>query len=84
MLGGDFEQRGVRKHEITLVFHVEHAGGGPDPDGLGSLEDHLAFEWVIAAEMPSAGVLPPEVAEWAARKAPEDRALDWLSLTEAD
>jgi len=79
-----FKQRGVRKHEITLVFHVEHTGGGPDPDQIVSLEDHIAFEWAAAAELPAAGVLPPEVAEWAARRAAGDRSLDWLSLVQVD
>lgn len=48
-----FEQQGrsgkvKQKHEINMVFHVEHASGGW-PDEPSTLEDHIRFEWIEPA-----------------------------------
>lgn len=60
-----FEQKGRKRHEINLVFHVEH--DGPDaksPPPVPSLESHIAFEWVRLDALHSTDVRPMWLAEW--------------------
>jgi len=65
-----FTQKGKPKHEITVVFHVEHVfpGGTGDsaPPPLKSQEDHLAFEWVPIASVVDLDIRPQAMKAWLA------------------
>ena len=58
-----FDQRGTARHELNLLFHVEHASGDW-PETIQSQEDHIAFDWIDIAAVPEANVLPKSVAAW--------------------
>lgn len=58
-----FEQRGTRRHEYSLVFHVEHTGGSW-PESVESRERRLGFEWVERAALVDADVRPTAVKAW--------------------
>lgn len=64
-----FVQKGKPRHEVNLVFHVEH-GSGPWPDTCPSLEDHIAFDWVDLAAVQEARILPTAMAAWLAAGGP--------------
>jgi len=77
-----FTQRGVKKHEITLVFHVEHAEQGGRRPGVTSREEHLGFEWVPQGELAGAGFVPERMASWFAEDHGPERGADWYSIRE--
>jgi len=52
-----FRQGKRIKHELLLVFHVEHAGG-PWPAAVQSREEPIAFEWVDLAAIVDLDVRP--------------------------
>lgn len=56
-----FVQSGAVRHEINVMFHVEHLAGieplGPVP----SAEDHIAFEWLDLAGAASADIRPASI-----------------------
>ena len=67
-----FVQKGKDRHELSLMFHVEHiadpdhpaadAGGGlPE---VRSLEDQIAFEWVEIAALPETDLRPLGIKAW--------------------
>ncbi len=71
-----FTQHGKRRHEITTVFHVEHAGesheewgvdrekkGGPPP-AVASMEDKIAFEWIDREQLESCDLRPECMRKW--------------------
>ncbi len=66
-----FHDGKVRRHEINIVFHVEHVGiaGSPQPDPPPSAEKHIAFEWVPLAGIASLDVRPGRAREWLAAHA---------------
>lgn len=68
-----FHDGKVRRHEINILFHVEHIGvpGAPQPDPAPSIEKHIAFEWVPLADIAARDVRP-------------DRARDWLAAHASD
>lgn len=68
-----FHDGKVRRHEINILFHVEHVGvaGAPQPDPAPSVEKHIAFEWVPLAGIEARDVRP-------------DRARAWLAAHAAD
>ncbi|MAY74441.1 MAG: hypothetical protein CMJ31_06900 [Phycisphaerae bacterium] len=57
-----FRQGGCDRHELNLVFHVEHTPGAE----ARSLETKIAFEWMDAAALVASDVRPPAVADWLA------------------
>lgn len=57
-----FAQQGAPRHEINLVFHMEHEGPWPDP--LPSLEPAIAFEWTPLGELETARLLPERMRCW--------------------
>ena len=80
-----FEQGGKARHEISLVFHVEHLGDSgsdqPQQGGAGetgipagtvieSAEDHIGFEWVRIAELPETDLRPAIIRDWIAGAEP--------------
>lgn len=84
-----FDQNGKPRHEIDLVFHVEHArrSGLTDQDVIDqteSLEPNLAFEWVDLAAIPDLDVRPEVIRAWLASAGAvesEDRP-PWISSVE--
>ncbi len=77
---GTFTQKGQSKHELNLVFHVEHPHP-PDrshvPDEIKSKEDHIAFEWVDLAAAVDLDIRPLVIKAWLASGAPA--GLSWVS-----
>ncbi len=70
-----FTQKGKPRHEVTLVFHVEHAvlpGGTPLPLGatdapvpeVPSLESQIEFVWIEAAALAEVDLRPVSVKAW--------------------
>jgi 8-oxo-dGTP pyrophosphatase MutT (NUDIX family) len=62
-----FLQRGKPRHELNVVFHVEHgfaaAGDGPPP-AVKPRESHIDFEWVHADRLDGIHLRPPVLAAW--------------------
>ena len=82
-----FEQRGKPRHELNLLFHVEHTSEDW-PETVKSQEDHIAFDWIDIAAIPEAGVVPDAVAAWIMAGGPgthlDRHAQAWFSYDEAD
>ena len=79
---GAFIQKGSGKHELNLVFHVEHPHPNPNhphplPDEVKSKEDHIAFEWVDLAAAVDLDIRPLVIKAWLASGAPV--GLSWVS-----
>ncbi len=80
-----FDQKGKRRHEYTLMFHVEHAtdeAGNPitplsTPEPA---EPDLAFEWWSLERLDQANIRPAELAAWLASLAHETPQPGWLSI----
>lgn len=71
-----FTQKGRTRHEVNLMFHVEHgpagspqSASGASPPPVQSLEPHIAFEWVRLAEWASYDIRPAWLAGWVDRNA---------------
>jgi 8-oxo-dGTP diphosphatase len=82
-----FEQAGKVRHEINLVFHVEHASpsSGTAPTPVRSLEPHIDFEWVAISRLAQIDVRPRWLADWivahgASPAAPRFHGTAWLSV----
>lgn len=68
-----FESGGKRRHEINLVFHVEH----PDPPAaVGSLEPAIAFDWLDPRLR--VDLRPGAILEWL-RSNPSPAGIPWRS-----
>lgn len=67
-----FIQNGRERHELNLVFHVEHRewGGRTPPPPVPSLEPKIAFDWVPRSELLDAKLYPSGIAEWILLPAP--------------
>jgi ADP-ribose pyrophosphatase YjhB (NUDIX family) len=79
-----FTQRGKQRHEITLVFHVEHESG-MWPEVIDSRESKIGFEWVNPGQIASASFLPESIRPWL--EGLQESVLPefaWLSYTESD
>ncbi len=61
-----FVQKGRRRHELNVVFHVEPVGGlDPDhPPTLTSPEDNLELLWVDQAAIVDLDLRPPVLKAW--------------------
>ena len=77
-----FVQRGRLKHEWTVVFHVERAGGGSLDHPPASRESHLSFEWIPAARLGEHRFLPRAVGPAIANRSAGDRSIHWLCIDE--
>lgn len=74
-----FTQGGTPRHEINLVFHVEHAERLPEV--VPSREPQIAFEWTPLSALAGAGLLPERMRGWLGAlsvDAPGERGADWL------
>jgi len=76
-----FVQRGRPKHELNLVFHVEHTAGAW-PAEAQSREPHIRFAWLGRDDIQER-LLPHDVGAWVAAWASEREgrhpSADWLS-----
>ncbi|MCA9299002.1 MAG: NUDIX domain-containing protein [Phycisphaerales bacterium] len=54
-----FLQNGRERHELTLMFHVEHRSGD-----VPSLEPEIAFEWLDLASLVDVDLRPAAVKAW--------------------
>lgn len=63
-----FTQAGRPRHEINLVFHVEHRAGAW-PERVPSLEPDIGFEWVAPDRLAQAGFVPADLRDFLARSA---------------
>ncbi|MFA6045397.1 MAG: NUDIX domain-containing protein [Phycisphaerales bacterium] len=63
-----FRQGGRLRHELNVVFHVEHADKsgmpGAPPPVIPSLEKHIAFEWVSLASLRDIDLRPAAANAW--------------------
>lgn len=71
-----FEQGGRAKHELTLVFHVEHAA----PERVDSRESHITFEWIDLAAIVSEDLRPAAMKAWLMSNGEDPAAsMAWVS-----
>lgn len=56
-----FSQGGSTRHEINLVFHVEHDGPRPE---VRSREASIGFQWVGVSELSSLDLRPRVIRTW--------------------
>ena len=75
-----FEQGGRQRHEVNLVFHVEHLEGIADLDQVPSREPQIAFEWLDLAGAASADIRPASVRAWLASGGKADATAAWWSV----
>lgn len=59
---GSFSAKGIKHHELNLVFHVEHPG--ELPRSIRSHEKSIAFEWIDLAAIVDTDVRPAAVKAW--------------------
>lgn len=57
-----FVQRGKPKHELTLVFHVEHSLSADEP--VLSIEPHIEFWWAELASLVECDLRPDSAKAW--------------------
>ncbi len=57
-----FKQKSRFRHEINLVFHVEHRG--TRPHRVESREPNIAFEWVPPSHLATCDLRPAHVRSW--------------------
>jgi len=71
-----FTQNGKPRHELNLVFHVEHeASAEVAPQ---SLESDIAFAWVLESDLESLDLRPRSLAQWLIRGSHRTAGVDWL------
>ncbi len=58
---GRFEQKGKDRHELNLVFHVEHPHW---PDPFPSLEEKIGFGWYDLASLHEVDLKPASIKAW--------------------
>ena len=64
-----FEQNRTARHEVNLVFHVEHEDQGRLDDEkiralVSSQEEHIAFDWVDLAAIGDLDLRPTSIRAW--------------------
>ncbi|MEL6330190.1 MAG: NUDIX domain-containing protein [Planctomycetota bacterium] len=63
-----FEQRGIPRHELNLVFHVKHARDGAGPlkhtRPVQSLEHDISFRWIARQHLSQEDIRPSSLARW--------------------
>ncbi len=74
-----FVQRGKPRHELTLVFHVEHSLSADAP--VPSLEPHIEFWWAELAALVECDLRPNSAKAWLMTlgSEPTDSGIDWIS-----
>jgi 8-oxo-dGTP pyrophosphatase MutT (NUDIX family) len=64
-----FVQKGRPRHEIDLVFHVEHPPTLDPSRAWPSLEPDIAFDWVALSDLGAADLRPASISDWLIRLA---------------
>jgi len=85
-----FTQRGRRRHEVSVVFHVEHAGTPPlQPTelreaALESREAKLGFEWADLGVIADLDVRPAIIRAWLASGGQTEQGVmtPWITSVE--
>ena len=80
-----FRQSGKPRHELNLMFHVEHPDEADPPAPIESLEPDIRFEWVELAALPSIDLRPRVLLAWLASGGATEAAqmCAWLSVDES-
>lgn len=72
-----FVQSGRERHELSLLFLVEHEWGRiPTLPDVNSLESKIAFDWVAVSRLHSIDLRPQPVADWLLDSDPQP----WISI----
>lgn len=82
-----FVQKGKDRHELSLMFHVEHITDPEDPEGadggglpeVRSLEDQITFEWVELAALPETDLRPLGIKAWLLAGGESGEGATWIS-----
>ena len=83
-----FDQRGKARHEINILFHVEHPHlrDAPNSDNeplpaVATREDHIEYRWVAASDLAVLDVKPVSTRDWLIRYLREGGSdgLCWLT-----
>lgn len=74
-----FDQNGTRRHELTLVFHVEH-----ELDQVASREPGIEFHWAGIDHLSSLDIRPATIKTWLAEvlKAQSLPSFTWQAIGE--
>lgn len=72
-----FTQKGRERHEVTVVFHVEH----PVQASVTSQEPEIEFHWVPRGEIAVTNLRPPLMKRWLSNHRVTD-SLAWLTADE--
>lgn len=71
-----FTQKGKPRHELTFVFHVEHAADFE----IHSRESHISFEWIDLAALVGEDLRPPAIKAWLMSNGADSAAsMAWMS-----
>lgn len=84
-----FTQKGVRRHELSVVFHVEHpdAEAGGSPPVVASREPGIGFEWITREHLADADLRPAGMRSWLLGRGwggsiGDTFGPDWISVNE--
>lgn len=84
-----FVQQGRERHELNLVFLVEHLGeqtapsaSDERPSEVVSREDHIEFVWIDLAALPDLVLYPDAVRAWLVSGGASTGKVSWLSIDE--
>lgn len=76
-----FIQEGRQRHEINLVFHVEHRDG-KWPEAVPSREKNIEFLWAPRRELRTLDFRPRSIGEWLEDHDDQCGGAAWLASTE--
>ena len=71
-----FEQRGRSRHEVTVVFHVEHSLSASEP--VESKEPYIEFRWLDLAAISTADFRPEEMKRWLLSRGHLSSSASWI------
>ncbi len=75
-----FIQRGKPRHELNLMFHVEHASAWPRR--VESLESDIAFAWIAISALREANLRPNSIMGWLERFCAGEVPPTWVTMDE--
>lgn len=73
-----FEHGGRPRHEINLLFHVEHSG---PPPAIRAREAEIDFQWVNTSEIGAIDLRPARIRHWLVRGGPDLPGITWIDDT---
>jgi len=68
------------RHEVNLMFHVEHFDDGGGLGSVPSREDHIGFEWLDLAGVTSADIRPTSIRAFLAAGGQANGTAAWWSV----